>query len=147
MASREVNIGNTNASGSDEITDLDSSVTVNPLVLLVRIEHVDGRPIESEVLTETSFKDLCAHTNPVHIPSAVEILSPHELCLIYTKGVELGQIARELMAIETWMDFPVLIMVVIITRSKVDDIVEARQKHRQIQKEREQKEIDKLKQG
>ena len=45
------------------------------------------------------------------------------------------------------MDFPVLIMVVIITGSKVDNIVEARQKHRQIQKEQEQKEIDKLKQG
>ena len=132
MVSREVNIENTNVSGSDEITDLDSSVTVNQLVLLVRIEHVDGRPIESEVLMETSFKDLCMHTNPVHIPSAVEILSPHELCLTYKKGVELGRIAGELMAIETWMDFPVLIMVVIITRSKVDDIVEARQKHRQI---------------
>ena len=50
------------------------------------------------------------------------------------------------MAIESWMDFPILIMVVIITRSKVDDIVEARQKHRWIQKEQEQKEIDKLKQ-
>ena len=135
MVSREVNVENTNVSGSDEITDLDSSVTMNPLVLLVRIEHVDGRPIGSEVLTEASFKDLCAHTNPAHIPSAVEILSPHELCLTYKKGVELGRIAGELMAIETWMDFPVLIMVVIITRSKVDDIVELRQKYRQIQKE------------
>ena len=38
-------------------------------------------------------------------------------------------------------------MVVIITRSKVDDIVKARQKYRQIQKEREQEEIDRLKQG
>ena len=38
-------------------------------------------------------------------------------------------------------------MVVIITRSKVDAIVEARQKHRKIQKEREQKEIDRLKWG
>ena len=43
--------------------------------------------------------------------------------------------------------FGILIMVVIITRSKVDDIVKARQEHRQIQKEREQKEVDKLKQG
>ena len=132
MASREVNVENTNASGRDEITELDSSVTVNPLVLLVRIEHVDGRPIKSEVLMEASFKDLCVHTNPVHTPSAVEILSPHELCLTYKKGVELSQIAGELMAIETWMDFPVLIMVVIITRSKVDNIVKARQKYRQI---------------
>ena len=84
---------------------------------------------------EASFKDICAHTNPVHIPSAVEILSPHELCLTYKKGVELGQIAGELIAIETWMGFSILIMVVIITRSKVDDIVKARQKYRQIQKE------------
>ena len=45
------------------------------------------------------------------------------------------------------MDFPILITVVIITGSKVDNIVEARQRHRQIQKEQEQKEIHKLKQG
>ena len=51
------------------------------------------------------------------------------------------------MAVESWMDFPILITVVIITGSKVDNIVEARQRHRQIQKEQEQKEIDKLKQG
>ena len=79
MASSEVNVENTNVSGSDEITDLDSSTTVNSLVLLVRIEHIDGRPIESEILTETSFRELCAHTNPVHIPNAAEILSPYEL--------------------------------------------------------------------
>ena len=39
---------------------------------------------------EASFRELCAHTNPVHILNAVEILSPHELCLTYEKGVELG---------------------------------------------------------
>ena len=116
MVSSEVNVKNTNVSGSDEITDLDSSVTVNPLVLLVRIEHVDGRPIQPEVLTETSLKDLYACTNPVHSPNAVKILSPHELCLTSEKGVELGRVAGELIAIESWMDFPVLIMVVIITR-------------------------------
>ena len=51
------------------------------------------------------------------------------------------------MAIESWMDFPILVTVVIIKRSKVDEIVEARQKHRKLQKEREQKEIDQLKQS
>ena len=90
MASSEVNVENTNTSGSDKITDLDSSVTMNPLVLLIRIEHVDGRPIESEVLTETSFKDFCVQTNPVQIPNAVEILSPYELCLTYEQRVALG---------------------------------------------------------
>ena len=135
MASSEVNVKNANASGSDEIIDLDSSVTMNPLILLVRIEHVDGQPIESEILMEASFRGLCTHTISAHTLNAVEILSPHELCLTYEKGVELGQVAGELMAIESWMDFPILFMVVIITRSKVDDIIAARQKHRQIQKE------------
>ena len=147
MTSSEVNIENTNVSGSDDITDLDSSTTENPMVLLVRIEHVDSRPIESEILTETSFRELCVHTNPIHIPNAVEILSPYELRLTYEKGMVLGRVAGELMAVESWMDFPVLITVVIITGSKVDDTVKARQRHRQIQKEQEQKEIDKLKQG
>ena len=91
--------------------------------------------------------ELCAHTNPVHIPNAVEILSSYELCLTYEKGMVLGRVAGEVLATESWMDFPILITVVIITRSKVDDIVEARQKHRRIKKEQEQKEIDKLKQG
>ena len=135
MASNEVNVENTNTSGSDEILDLNSPVSVNPLVLLVWIEHADGQPIESEILMEASFRELCAHTNPSHTPNAVEILSPHELCMTCKKGVELGRVARELMAIETWMDSPILITVVIITRSKVDNIVEARQKYRQIQRE------------
>ena len=136
MASSEVNVENTTVSGSDDITDLNSLDNGNPLVLLVRIEHVDGRPIESQILTETSVRELCAHTNPVHIPNAVEILSPYELRLTYEKGTVLSQVTGESMAIESWMDFPVLITVVIITGSKVDDIVKARQWHRQIQKTR-----------
>ena len=50
-------------------------------------------------------------------------------------GVVLVRVAGELMAIESWMDFPILVTIVIMTRSKVDEIVEARQKHRQIQRE------------
>ena len=120
MASNEVDIENSNVSGSDETSDLNSSVDVNSLVLLVWIEHVDGRPIEPKVLTETSVRELCAHTNPAHTLNAVEILSPHELCLTYGKGVLLGWVASELMATESWKDFPILVTVVIIARSKVD---------------------------
>ena len=87
------------------------------------------------------------HTNPVHIPHAVEILSPHEVCLTYQQGIILGHVAGELMAVESWMDFPILVTVVIMKRSKVDEIVEARQKHRELQRERERQEIDKLTQG
>ena len=147
MASNQVNVKNSNVRGSDENLDSDSMVALNSMVLLVRIEHVDGRPIELEIFTETSFGELCVHTNPVHTHYALEILSPHEICLIYKQGIILGHAAGELMAIESWMDFPILVMVVIMKRSKVDEIVEAIQKHQKLQKEREQKEIDKLAQG
>ena len=50
----------------------------------------------------------------------------------------MGPVAGELMAIESWMDFPILVTVVIIKRSNVDAIVVARQKHQQIQNDKEQ---------
>ena len=58
--------------------------------------------------------------------------------MTYKQGITLVHIAGELMAIESWMDFPILVTVVIIKWSKVDAIVEARQKHQQIQKEKKQ---------
>ena len=51
------------------------------------------------------------------------------------------------MGIESWGDLPILVTVVIIKRSKVDAIVEARQKYRKEQKDRELKDLEKLKQG
>ena len=53
----------------------------------------------------------------------------------------------ELMAIESWRDFPILVTVVIINRLKVDAIVEARQKYRKEQKDQELKDLEKLGQG
>ena len=82
------------------------------------------------------------YTNSVHKPHAVGILSPHELCLTYEQGIALGHVAGELMAIESWMDLPILITVVIINRSKVDAIVKARHDYRQNQKKEERAEID-----
>ena len=110
------------------------------MVLLVRIEHINGRPIGPEILTETTFCELCQYANFSHELHAIEILSPHEICITYRQGVSLGQVAGELMAIESWRDFPILVTVVIIKRSKVDLIVEATQKYRQ---EQELKDLEK----
>ena len=145
MASNEVNAENSNIGGSKDIYT-DTNITLNSLVMLVRVEHVDGRPIEPEIHTETAIKELFVYTNPLHKPHAVEILSPHELCLTYKQGKVLGCVADELMAIESWMDLPVLITVVIIERSKVDAIVEARQKYRQTQERKECVKLGVLKQ-
>ena len=107
MASNEVNTKKSNTSGSDEILGSNSTVTPNSMVFLVRVEHVDGQPIEPGIFTETSFRELCVLTNQVHIPHAVEILSPHEACLTYQQGIILGHVAGELMAVESWMDFQI----------------------------------------
>ena len=135
MASSKTNAEYNNVSGSEEIIGSEP-VQLNKMVLLVRIEYVDGRPIEPEILTEAMIKGLCQYTNPDHEPHAVEILSPYEVCLTYRQGITLGQVAGELMAIESWMDFAILVTVVIIKRSKIDAIVSARQKHRQMHKEK-----------
>ena len=100
MASNEVNVENSNVSGSEDICT-NTYVTLNPMVLLVRVEHIDGRPIEPEILTETAFMELCTYTNPSHTPHVVEILSPHKICLIYKQGITLGHVASELMAIKS----------------------------------------------
>ena len=148
MASNEVNAENNKGNGNDNTNIYtNTNVMLNPMVLLVRVKHVDGRPIEPEILTQAAFKELCTYTNPSHTPHAVEILGPHEMFLTYKQGITLSHIAGELMAIKSWMDLPILVTVVTIQRSKLDATVEARQKHQQIQKEKEQMELDKLKQG
>ena len=75
MASNE-NIGeNSNVSGSDNYSETNKEVQVNLMVLLVRIKHADGRPIEPEILTEATFHELCQYANQDHEPFAVEILT------------------------------------------------------------------------
>ena len=64
MASNEITGENSNTSGGDDhFSEVDETVPINPMVLLVRIEHVDGRPIEPEILMETTFPELCLYAN------------------------------------------------------------------------------------
>ena len=108
MTSNEVNAENSNVSGSKD-TYTDTNVTLNAMVLLVRVKHVNVRPIEP------SYRG-CTYTNLSHTPPVVEIVSSHEICLIYKQGIIMGHVAGELMAIEFWMDFPILVTIVIILK-------------------------------
>ena len=146
MASNGITGENSNASGGDDdLSKTNEMVQINSMVLLVCIKHVDGRPVGPKVLTESTFRELCQCINSSYKPYAIEMLSPHKICITYRHGVSLGQFAGELMAIESWRDLPILVTVVIIKRSKVDAIVAARQKYRKEQKGRELKDLEKLK--
>ena len=148
MASNDVTGENSNVSGGDDnFSKTNETIQINSMVLLVQIEHVDGRPVGPDVLTESTFRELCQCIHSSYEPYAIEILSPHEICITYRHGVSLGQVAGELMAIESWGDLPILVTVVIIKRCKVDAIVEARQKYRKGQRDKELEDLGKSKQG
>ena len=65
MASNEVNVENSNVSGSEDIYT-DTNIVLNSVVLLVMVEHVDGRPIEPEILTETAINSVPVLTHHTH---------------------------------------------------------------------------------
>ena len=88
MASNEVNTENSNAGGSEDIY-ADTNPVLNSLVLLVKIEHVDGRPIEPDILTEAAFKDV-AHPKCIILFADVTslndavtsyVMSQHPVCI------------------------------------------------------------------
>ena len=147
MVSNDVIGENNNASGGDDnFSKASETVRIISMVLLVQIEHVDGRPVGPDMLTQSMLRGLCQCIHSSYEPYVIEILSPHEICVTYRHGVSLGQVAGELTAIESWGDLPILVTVV-IKRSKVDAIVKARQKYRKEQKDRDLKDLEMLKQG
>ena len=64
-------------------------------------------------------------------------MSEYEACLTFKREVTLGMVAGELMSIEDWMGVPVVITVLILGRNKIGAILEARERHRQIVRQKE----------
>ena len=57
MASNDIIGENSNASGGDdEFSEANKTVQINSMVLLIQIEHVDGRPVGPDMLTESTFR-------------------------------------------------------------------------------------------
>ena len=102
---------------------------LNPLVLLLCVETLDGRPLPEK------FFDLSIECGEEE-PYKVELLSTYEACLTYKENVIIVDLAIKLMAVETWIGLPVVINAVILSRDKVDQIILVREQGR---KERETK--------
>ena len=123
------------------------SLVLHSLVLLTRIKKYEGEPLGPDYFTQDSVWELCRGCNPGFEPCGVEILSPQEACLSYWRDIILGAVAGNLMSVKNWMGFPIVITVVIMNRARVDTVVEARQKHRALQKAKAQQGIDQVIQG
>ena len=95
-----------------------------------------GEAVEPELFTQGKIRELCLSSRGHHDPYEIEILSNHEACLTFKESVTLGLAAGDLMSVEDWMGIPVVITVIILERSKVRAIVEARERHRQSLKEK-----------
>ena len=132
-AQREVEDGRGSSTDYDSIS---SSPKLHKLVLLMRVSNYEGEAVEPELFTQGKIRELCLSSRGHHDPYEIEILSNHEVCLTFKESVTLRLAAGDLMSVEDWMGIPVVITVIILGRSKVRAIVEARERHRQSLKEK-----------
>ena len=100
------------------------------------VSNYEGEAVEPELFTQGKIRELCLSSRGHHDPYEIEILSNHEACLTFKESVTLGLAAGDLMSVEDWMGIPVVITVIILGRSKVRTIVEAKERHRQSLKEK-----------
>ena len=85
---------------------------------------------------QSKIRELCLSFRGHCDPYEIEILSDHEACLTFKKDVMLGLAVGDLMSVEDWMGVPIVITVIILGRSKIQAILDARERHRQSLKER-----------
>ena len=119
--------------GQGSSTDYDSvslSPELHKLVLLMHVSNYEGEAVDPELFTQGKIRELFLSSRDHYDPYEVKILSDHEACLTFKKSVTLGLTAGDLMSVEDWMGIPVVITVIILGRSKVRAIVEARERHR-----------------
>ena len=113
---------------------------LNLLVLLLCVETLDRSPLPEKFLTVSNCHDLSIECGEEE-PYKVELLSAYEACLTYKEDVVIMELAIKLMAVETWIALPVVITAVILSKYKVDKIIQVREQSR---KDKEMKANDRL---
>ena len=113
---------------------------LNLLVLLLCVETLDGSSLPEKFLTVSNCHDLSIECGEEK-PSKVELLSACEACLTYKEDVVIAELAIKLMAVETWIALPAVITAVILSKDKVDKIIQVWEQSR---KDKEMKANDRL---
>ena len=100
-------------------------------MLLMRVCTYEGGTVNPKLFTRNNIRELFLGCKGHYDPYDIEIMSYHEVCLTFKKEVTLGSVAKDLMAVEDWIGFPVIVTVVILGKNKVRAILQARDKYRQ----------------
>ena len=132
-AQREMDDGQGSSTNYNSIS---LSPELHKLVRLMCISNYEGQAVEPELFMQSKIWELCLSSRGHCDPYEIEILSDHEACLTFKKDVILGLVVGDLMLMEDWMGAPVVITVIILGRSKIWAILDARERHRQSLKER-----------
>ena len=113
---------------------------LNPLILLLHVEMLDRSSLPEKFLTVSNCHDLSIECGEEE-PYKVELLNAYEACFTYKEDVVIVELAIKLMAVETWITLPVVITAVILSKDKVDKIIQAWEQSR---KDKEMKANDRL---
>ena len=82
---------------------------LNPLVLLLCVETLDGSPLPEKFLTIPNCHDFSMECGEEE-PYKVELLSAYEACLTYKENVIIADLAIKLMAVERGQGYPLLLL-------------------------------------
>ena len=96
----------------------------------MRVCTYEDRAVDPELFTKSNIRELCLGCKGHYDPNDIEVMSNHEVCLMFKKEVTLGLTSGDLMSVEDWMEVPVMVTVVILSKNKMRAILEARERHR-----------------
>ena len=103
-----------------------AGVNPNPLVLLIRLEKIDGEPLPESLLTPRHLNMFCLQYAGER-PSNLEFLNRYEVCMTFPESTVISVIAGRLMNVGLWHDMNIVVGCTIVPRDRVELIVTARE--------------------
>ena len=110
--------------GNDEVTSIE--VPPSTLVLLVRIERMDGTSIPETLMVSRQMNAFCVQYSGEE-PYHMEFLNRYEVCFQFKEGTPISVIAGRLMNASVWQDQTIVVSCTIVPHNRVDSIVRARE--------------------
>ena len=76
-----------------EFESISSSPEIHKLMLLMRVCTYEGGALEPKLSTRSNICDLCLECKGQYDPYDIEVMSHHEVCLMFKEEVTLGDLS------------------------------------------------------